>query len=347
MKAAVSVVPGRIDVEERPEPIPGPGEALVRVERVGICGSDLHIYHGRHPYATYPRLQGHEIAGTVMVVNDQPPRGGAGIGHTPPEVTVGERVAIEPLLWCGRCYPCRQGRPNCCVNLQVIGAHVDGAFTEYISVPSRTLYPTGDLDAELAALCEPISIGVQAVARGQIGGGETVVVFGAGPIGQAVLLAAVDRRARVLVVDRLATRLELARHLGAEATVEAGDDVAARVREWAGEDGPAVTIDAVGAPAVIRACCELVASAGRVVIIGLSDQEVSLPIIDFTRKEMTILGSRNNAGLFGEAVALVRRHRDRVAKLVTHRYPLDRVLEAIEFAGEHPGEAEKVMIEVA
>jgi L-gulonate 5-dehydrogenase len=349
MRAAVTVAPGRIELQERPEPLPGPGEALVRVERVGICGSDLHLFHGRHPYASYPRLQGHEIAGTVAAINrgGEPPGGNGAPVAAPPPAVVGERVAIEPLVWCGRCYACRQGRPNCCVNLKVIGAHVDGAFTEFFVVPIRSLYPTGDLDPELAALCEPVSIGVQAVTRGQIGPGETVVVFGAGPIGQAVLLAAVDRGARILVVDRLAKRLEMARHLGAEETAEAGEDLSDRVREWAGDDGPAVTIDAVGAPPVIRACCQLVASAGRVVIIGLSDQEVSLPIIEFTRKEMTILGSRNNAGVFGEAVSLVQRNRDRLRALITHRFPLERLPEAIVFADEHPDEAEKVMIEVS
>jgi len=339
MKTAVTTAPHRIEMVERPEPAPGPGEALVRVERVGICGSDLHLYHGTHPYASYPRTQGHEIAGTVVAFGD-------GVaGKRPP---VGSRVAIEPLLACGVCYPCRLGRGNCCVRLRVLGAHVDGALAELIAVPTATLYPVGDLDPERTALVEPVSIGVQAAARGAIAAGERVVVFGAGPIGQAVLLAAIDRGARVLVVDRLASRLDLARRLGAEATVEAGrEDPAAAIREWTDGDGAAVTVDAVGAPAVIRACVDGVASAGRVVIVGLSDQEVSIPVIEFTRKELTILGSRNNAGRFGEAVDLVRRHRDRVGGLITHRFPLDETAAAMAFAAEHPAEAEKVIIEVA
>jgi len=337
MKVAVTVAPGRIDLIERPEPAPGPGQALIRVERVGICGSDLHLYHGNHPYASYPRTQGHEFSGLVEAYG-----GAAG------PVPIGARVAVEPLLPCGECYPCRQGRGNCCVRLKVLGAHLDGAMTELIAVPTERLYPTGDLDAETAALVEPVSIGVQAAARGEIGPGDRVMVFGAGPIGQAVVLAAVDRGARVMAVDRLASRLALARRLGAEGTVEVGrDDPAAAAREWTEGDGPSVTVDAVGAPAVIRSCVDLVASAGRVVIIGLSDQEVSLPVIDFTRKELTILGSRNNAGLFGAAVDLVSRRRDLVRSLITHRYPLARAAEAIEFADQHPAEAEKVMLEVA
>lgn len=337
MRTAVTLGPGRIVVVDRPEPVPGPGEAVVRVERVGICGSDLHLYHGNHPYASYPRTQGHEFSGLVL---------GYG-GGEPGPVAVGERVAVEPLLPCGECYPCRQARANCCVRLRVLGAHVDGALTERITVPNERLYPTGDLDPDLAALVEPVSIGVQAAARGEIAADDRVVVFGAGPIGQAVILAAVDRGARVMAVDRLASRLALARLLGAEVTAESGrDDVASLAFDWTGGDGPSVTVDAVGAPAVIRACVDLVASAGRVVVIGLSDREVSIPVIEFTRKELTILGSRNNAGLFGAAVDLVSRRRDVVRALITHRYPLDRVAEAIAFADQHPAEAEKVMIEV-
>ncbi|MBA2521088.1 MAG: alcohol dehydrogenase catalytic domain-containing protein, partial [Chloroflexia bacterium] len=217
MRAAVTTAPGTIEVRDRAEPAAGPGEALIRVERVGICGSDLHIYHGTSPYVAYPRTQGHEFAGKVVAF---------GSGYSGP-VHVGDRVAVEPLLPCGECYPCRQGRSNCCAKLRVLGAHVDGAMCELIAIPTERLYPTGDLDPELAALVEPVSIGVQAAARGQIGPEDTVMIFGAGPIGQAALLAATDRGARVMVVDRLASRLALARRLGAEATVEAGREDAA------------------------------------------------------------------------------------------------------------------------
>ena len=337
MRAAVTLAPERIEMREVPEPVPAAGEALIRVERVGICGSDIHIYDGTHPYPLYPLTQGHEIAGQVASF------GGAYDGP----IRVGDRVAVEPLVPCGTCYPCRHGRPNCCANLRVIGAHVDGALREFIVLPTHTLYAAGDLDADLTALVEPVSIGVQAVNRGMITAEDQIVVFGAGPIGQAVILAAADRGASVMAVDRLPNRLELARRLGAERTVLAGqEDPAEAVREWTGGEGAGVTVDAVGAPAVIRSCIDLVANAGRVVIIGLSDQEVSIPIIDFTRKELTILGSRNNANLFGVALDLVRRHQDQVRQLITHRFPLDQVPAAIRFAAEHPAEAEKVMIDV-
>jgi L-gulonate 5-dehydrogenase len=339
MHAVVTRGPFDVVVEEVPFAQPGPGEALVRIERIGVCGSDVSMFKGTHPYRVYPRIQGHEAAGVVVALGEDD--GAAG------PVAVGDRVALEPLLPCGACYPCRIGRGNCCTNLRVLGAHVDGAFREFLAVPAALLHPANDLDPDHAALCEPVSIAVQAVARGEIGPADRVVVVGAGPIGASICLAAADRGARVLCVDRLASRLALARVYGAERTVVAGEeDVAASVLAWTDGEGPSVAVDAVGAPAVIRQCCAMVASAGRVVVVGLSEQEVSLPVIDFTRKEMTILGSRNNAGRFGEAIDLVRRNRQRIGAMITHRFPLDDAAAALRFALEHPAEAEKVMIEV-
>lgn len=337
MKAVVTRGPFDVGVEERTESTPGPGEALVRIERVGVCGSDVALFKGTHPYRLYPRIQGHEAAGRIICF-------GAG---DPGSLAVGDLVAIEPLIACGACYPCQIGRANCCTRLQVLGAHVDGAFRESCTVPWNVLYPANDLKADLVALCEPVSIAVQAVHRGQIDERDRVVVFGAGPIGASICLAASDRGARVMCIDRLPNRLQLAGTFGAERTAVVGeDDIEQAVAAWTDGEGPSVTMDAVGAPEVIRQCCALVASAGRVVIVGLSEADVSLPIIDFTRKEMTILGSRNNAGLFGEALELVRRNRGRIGAMVTHRFQLAEVPEALRFAAEHPAEVEKVMINV-
>ena len=337
MKAAVTVAPRRMEVREVPEPVPGPGEALVRVEAVGLCGSDLHLYLGDHPYATFPQTQGHEFAG--IVERFEGPYDGS--------IAVGDRVAVEPLRPCGDCYPCRHGRPNCCTRLAVLGAHVPGALTERIAVRADALYEANGLDPELGALVEPISIGLHAVVRGAVTADDSVVVFGAGPIGQAILLAAADRGARVLVVDRLPARLELARRLGAAAVVDATRDAPPdAIAQWTGGDGAGVVFEATGVPAVIRTAVDVVASAGRIVIVGLSTQEVSLPVVEFTRKELTILGSRNNAGIFGEAVDLVRRHQEQVRALITHRFTLDQAPQAIAFALEHPAEAEKVIIRV-
>ncbi|HVA88702.1 MAG TPA: zinc-binding alcohol dehydrogenase family protein [Chloroflexota bacterium] len=335
MRAVVTMAPRHMELVEQPTPAAGPDEALVRVEAVGLCGSDVLLYLGKHPYARYPQIQGHEFSGIVESF------GGSYDGP----IQVGDRVAVEPLQPCCECYPCRHGRANCCTRLAVLGAHVPGALVDSIAVRTSTLYPVGDLDAQLAALVEPISIGLQGVNRGAVTAEDLVVIFGAGPIGQAVLLASVERGARVLVVDRLPSRLDLARRLGAEAVVDAGiADPPAVIAEWTNGDGPGVVFEATGVPQVIRTAVDVVASAGRIVILGLSSQEVSLPVLEFTRKELTILGSRNNAGIFADAVEVVRRNRARAGLLITHRFPLEQTPQALQFALEHPTEAEKVMI---
>lgn len=219
-------------------------------------------------------------------------------------------------------------------------------MSERYAVKTANLYQANDLDRELAALVEPVSIGLHAVAvRGRVQRGEQVVVLGAGPIGQAILLAAVDRGARVLAVDRIAARLALARTLGAEVVVDTTSDrLEEAVTTWTDGEGAAVVFEATGVPSVIRSAVDVVASAGRIVIVGISTQEVSIPIIAFTRKELTVLGSRNNVGVFGDAVELVRRNRERARALITHRFSLEQAPAAIEFALTHPKDVEKVMV---
>ena len=336
MKAVHTVAAYQMKVVQEPVPVPGPMEALVQIEAVGLCGSDYSYYKGEHPYASYPQVQGHEACGIIKILPD---------GYAGP-IEIGDRVAIEPLLPCGVCYPCRKHRPNCCTNLKVLGAHTRGTLVEYASIPISSLYRANHLVAELAALVEPMSIGLHAVLRGAVKENDHVLVFGAGPIGQAVTLAASDRGARVFVVDQVPSRLMLADALGAERTMLSAEDVITAVTDWTGGDGPGIVFEATGVPSVIRSAVELVASSGTVVIIGLSKKEVSLPIIEFTRKELTILGSRNNAGIFEQAVDLVNRNSERVQQLVTHRFRLDDTETAIKFAIENPHEVEKVIIQV-
>jgi 2-desacetyl-2-hydroxyethyl bacteriochlorophyllide A dehydrogenase len=332
-----TVAPRRMRLTTGPSPTPGPGEAVIRVETVGLCGSDYHLYDGTHPYARFPQVQGHEVVGVVEAYG--PDTGGPPV-HT--------RVAVEPLVACGRCFACRRDRYNCCRELQVLGAHLPGGLAERMVAPAARLHPVGDLPPEVAVLVEPVSIGLHAVNRGEVAGGDTVVVLGAGPIGQAVALAAADRGARVLVADRIASRLALAAAVGARQTADTTvDDLAARVEEFTGGDGAAVVVDATGAPVLIRAAVDLVAPSGTVVIAGISQDDVSIPVADFSRKEITVAGSRNNAGVFPAAVDLVRRHRERVAGLVTHTFALDETPAAIDHAIAHPEEVEKAVIRVA
>ncbi len=341
MHAAVTERVGSMSVLERPDPPdPGPGEVLVRPEAVGICGSDYHFFAGelsrRAGGGQFPRVQGHEIAATIAALGSE----------CRPELEVGQRVALWPLHACGRCYPCRVERTNACDNFELIGIHVDGGLQGLLTVGQEHAFPIATADAAVAAMTEPVSIAVRAVRRARIEPGEPVVVLGAGPIGQCVALVAGERGARVLVIDPQESRLELARALGAETlTWTEGDAVVARAREWAGPGGPPVAVDATGVPAAVRAMVDMVASAGRAVQVGMSTDEVSLRIGSLTEKELDLLGvSCCDAEDFAEAVAVVERNADLVARLVSHQFPLAEAPEALRFAMSNPTKVMKVVI---
>jgi L-gulonate 5-dehydrogenase len=325
-----------MEVVDVPEPgEPDTGEVLVRPEAVGLCGSDFHYFLGDIA-AEYPRVQGHETAGIVERVGRD----------APASVSEGDRVAVWPLTSCGRCYPCRIGRQNVCANISLVGIHRDGALQELLRVPASQVFPIGGQDAAVAALIEPVSIAVRAVARAGLASGERTVVFGAGPIGQAVAVAAIDRGASVLVVDRIASRVVRAAAVGAHTlTVEDGTDIVAAAREWARGEGPEVVFEATGVPELAATAMELVAPAGRVVVVGLSARDAPLRVGDLAFKELDLLGvSCCNGDEFAQAVSLVARRRDVLSALVTHEFPLERAPEAIVYAMEHPAEVMKAVI---
>lgn len=335
MRAAVAYAPHNIRLTDVPRPEPRAGEVLLNVRAVGICGSDIHLYRGDHPYRVFPLIYGHEFTAVVAALGD-------GVSN----VRVGDTVVVEPLLSCGECYPCRIGRPNCCTHLQVIGVHTNGGLAESIVVPARLVYRVPpDLPPEVAALCEPFSIGMNACARGAVSAADRVVILGAGPIGITMLAIAKSRGARVAIVDLLPSRLELADHLGADMVVNGSIvDVPTAVQEFTNGDGASVVIEATGSPSAMESTVELAAFAGRIVLVGVTTKSVTFPGLDFTRKELSILGSRNNAGVFGDAVQFVLEHPRQVQQLVTQRFPFDQVVAAFDLADKHPEEVCKAVV---
>lgn len=341
MRAVVTHRAGTMGLAEVPGPAdPGPGQVLVRPEAVGICGSDYHFLTGELVTPPefgpqFPRVQGHEVAARVAAI-------GPGC---PPGLQVGQRVALFPMAWCGECYACTHGRRNTCPNFRLIGVHVEGALAEYLTIAAEQVFPVADLDAPLAAFCEPMSIAVHAVQRGEVGEGEPVVVIGGGPIGQSVALCALDRGARVMMTDLVASRLDLARENGVEVVNAAEADAVAAARGWAGTAGPPVVFECVGRPATVRQAVDMVSSAGRVVIVGIGHEEVSLPINAFTERELTILGSTVCTHEdFAEAIRIVGAYRDAVARLITHERPLDDTVDAIAYAMANPDQVMKLVI---
>lgn len=296
MRATIMDAPFKMHVGEWQTPQPGPGEVLLAVRAAGICAGDMYFYLGKNPYAVYPQVCGHEIAGIV-----------AGLGAGASGVELGAQVVVEPFLGCGKCYPCRIGKSNCCANLQIIGVHRPGGYAELLSVPATHVHrmPEG-LSLLDASFAEPVAIAVQACRRGGVSANETVLVLGCGPIGLALIEVARARGARVIATDMIPERLATASELGA-AVIPAGDALLAAVHEQTNGEGAPVVIEATGSPKAIEQTVELVAAGGRIVVVGLVKQGVgvTMPGLDFTRKEMTVVGSRASVNCFPEALALL------------------------------------------
>ena len=342
MLAAVTRAPGELVVED----IEGPGRAraghvVVRPEAVGICGSDFHLFSGDIAALSgasgfFPRVQGHEVTAIVEDPGDS--------GHQ-----TGDRVAIWPVLPCGRCYPGRENRPNICSAFHLTGVHLDGGLQERLEVPAGQVFSVGDLDADCACFVEPASVAVHALARARLKAAEQVVVLGAGPIGLAVLAAARSAGARVMSVDPVKARRDLAANLGAEVAAWApAEDLTARARDWAGGEGPPLVVETSGATEALDPATRMVAPAGRVVVVGMSSGAAPLRPGIFPEKEIDVLGSSTaTAADFQHAISLVKAARDSITQLFSHHFPLARAAEAFEFALRRPPDAVKIVVNVS
>jgi L-gulonate 5-dehydrogenase len=332
--AAITTGPGTIVLESRDVGPPSPtGEVLLEVEAVGLCGTDLHIYDGSFP-VKFPVVQGHEIAARVVEL----PPGHAGT------LKVGGRVAVEPVVACGSCIACRRGAPNTCERMEAIGVQRPGGLQRYLRVPGSHCHPVGDLDARTAALAETMSVSLRAVSRANLGADDTVVILGAGPIGLGAVAACCDHGATVAVLDRVPLRLDLARGLGATLVASDVETLRDGVDQLTNGDGPTVVIEASGSPVLARMAFDLVATTGTICVVGVSEQEIAVPLRAFTRKELTVVGSRATLDFPG-AVDFLQRWRDDLAVLVTHSYPIEQIDAAFRLAIDHPDQAVKVVVE--
>lgn len=345
MRAAVTRSPGDIVIDDIPEPgPPRAGRVVVRPETVGICGSDLHLYSGHIDALSgardfFPRIQGHEIAAVLDEIGPDAPT------HLEP----GMRVAVMPETRCGHCYPCRTGRSNVCVQLRLVGVHLDGGLAEALDVKASAIFPVGDLDAGCTAFAEPMSIAVHALRRSGPTAGEKVLILGAGPIGLAAVIAATAAGLEPMVADPDPHRRALALTVGA-ARESWGDAAELRevTMEWTEGDGPPLVIEASGAESALALATELVSHAGRIAMVGMSSGAAPVRPGIFPDKEIDVLGSSTACPPdFGEAVRLVSENRARVSKLLTHQFPLSATAEAFRFAAERVPGVVKIQITVS
>lgn len=308
MKAIVLDQPGQFSTTELPAPQPQAGEALVRISRVGMCGTDLHAYRGRQPFFTYPRILGHELSVEIVEAKS-------------PDLPAGMRCAVEPYLHCGVCLACRNGKTNCCVKLQVLGVHIDGGLREYCTVPQHKLHPSAALTPEQLALVEPLCIGGHAVARAQLRPAETILIIGAGPIGLAVMAHAQVVGVKMIVLDVSEDRLRFAReHFKVSATIQAGEQVSEQLADLTNGEMPSVVFDATGNPASMNESFNYPANGGRLILVGLHLDFVTFRDQDFHRRELTVMSSRNaTATDFQRTIALLEAGQIDITPWVTHR----------------------------
>ncbi|KUY99803.1 MULTISPECIES: zinc-binding alcohol dehydrogenase family protein [unclassified Burkholderia] len=326
MRTVICEEPGRLVVAERPVPAAGPDDVLIRVKRVGVCGTDMHIFTGNQPYLAYPRVMGHELAGVVETA----PAGA--------RVKAGDQVYVMPYLSCGTCVACRAGKTNCCTRIEVLGVHADGGMVEYLAVPQAFVFAADGVTLDQAAMIEFLAIGAHAVARAEVRSGQRVLVVGAGPIGMAALIFATLRGARVCVLDGRADRLAVcATALGAHATVPLDTSGAEAERLAALTDGEFfdVVFDATGNLAAMERGLDFVAHGGKYVLISLVKGRISFSDPEFHKRETTLLASRNATPADFETVLdAMRAGRVPTDALKTHALTLadlpDRFAELLE-----------------
>ncbi len=321
MKSITIQQPGTLVIEERPQIEPQPGEVLIRVASAGICGSDVHIYRGHNPFAKYPRVIGHEFFGQIDA---------AGEGVDPSRI--GERVVGDPVVSCGHCYPCSVGRPNVCTQLQVIGVHRDGGFSEYVTLPAKNAYVVPDsIPDNEATMIEPFTIAANICNQVRPGPLDTVLIYGAGPMGLTTIqvLRGVYGVKEIIVVDRIDERLEMAKVNGADRVINnANLDLKAEL-ETAGIQ-PTLIIDAACHPSILPEAISLASPAARIGIMGFSSEPCVLNQQGITSKELTIYSSRLNSERFPQVISWMAAQKIQPEKLITHRFAYTQVAEAME-----------------
>ncbi|MCI8578809.1 MAG: zinc-binding alcohol dehydrogenase family protein [Lachnospiraceae bacterium] len=338
MKAVKLETPRNIALVELEKPVPGPGEALIRIKTAGICGSDIGAFRGTNSLVSYPRIIGHELAGIIESIPEDNPKG----------FKVGDKVIVDPYLYCGDCYPCSIGRTNCCTSLKVLGVHVDGGMAEYFCHPANMLVKMpDDMSWTDAAMAEPLTISLHGIHRGGLKAGEYCAIIGAGPIGLLAAMIAQAYDAHAILIDLVQERLDFAKQLGVEYVINSGnEDAEARVREITGGNMAQQVMECSGANAAVLSTLNLVSNAGRITLTGWPKHETPIPTDVITKKEVDIRGARTSAGEFEEAIELIYTRKVDVQKILTKTISMEEAPETIIDIEKNPGSYMKVVVNV-
>jgi len=338
MLQATMVKPGEIVFEDVPKPEVGKGQVLIKVRACGVCGSDVHVWRGEHPFTSYPVIQGHEFSGIVESV-----------GEDVKGIRSGMKVTVEPSMVCGKCYPCRHGRYNICDNLKVMGFQTDGCHREFFMVPAEKVIPVPEeLSFESAAMVEPAAVAVHAVKKTELKKGAKVVVLGAGPIGILTMQVAKALGAsEAMITDVVDFRLEVARRLGADYVVNAGrEDVLAAIKERFGEDKADVIFECVGAEGTLEAAIQGARKGSRIVVVGVVGGKPRLSIGLVQDRELEMVGTlMYMKDDFLTAIELIKSGQITPTEMITARFKFRDLPKAYREADENRQKNLKVMVE--
>ena len=339
MNAVQLEKPGEVSWVDMEKPVPQEGAALIRIVTAGICGSDIGAFRGTNGLVTYPRVIGHELAGVVESIPEDNKNG----------IRVGDRVVVDPYIYCGHCYPCRIGRTNCCTDLKVLGVHVDGGMAEYFTHPADLLVKVPEkMTWEEAAMAEPLTISLHGIHRGGLTAGEYCAIIGAGPIGLVAGLVAQAYGAHAILLDLVQERLDFAKAIGIEDVINSkNEDAVARIAEITDGEMAHQVMECSGANAAVRSTLDYVSNAGRITLTGWPKTETALPTDVITKKEIDIRGARTSAGEFEEALDLIYTKKVDMNQILTKVISIDEAPETIRDIEKNPGDYMKVVVRIA
>lgn len=336
MKAIQIDRPYEIEIKEIENPKPNPGNAIIEVKSMGICGSDVHAYAGKSPNVDYPIIIGHETAGIVSEIDENNEYG----------VKIGDKIVLDPYLYCGKCYPCTQGRTNCCESLQCLGVQTTGSMSEFFSHPVKQLVKVPqDMNWEDLAVVEPLVIALHALSNCNFKKSENVVIIGAGTIGMLIGMATNYYGGIPIMVDISDKRLKIAKELGINYIVNSSTmNAIAEIKKFTNGRMSECVVEASGSNIGIRSTLDFAAYTGHIALTGWPKTETSLPTSMITKKELVISGSRTGVrSEFDEAIDLIYSGKVDARKIISKVVNFDEIPEIIKYLDENPGELLKVI----
>lgn len=334
MKAVAITKVNEISYIDQENIKPQSSEIKIAVKKVGICGSDLHIYHGNNPFVTYPRVIGHEIVGEVIE-----------IGEDVNDFILGDKIVVDPVISCGNCYACLNNRTNVCETLEVIGVHREGGLKEFLCLPASNAYKINALSYDIGVLIEPYSIAANILDRVNFKKNDTVLIFGSGVVGVTITQVVKMLGGKVIITDILDDKLEISRNSGADYTINSKKtNVVQYVNKITNGKGVPIAIDAVGLPYILDEIFEVMSVAGRIGLLGLSKEKSKINCVEMIKKELSLYGSRLNNKKFDTVISWLSSGKLVPNNLVTHQFKFEEVFDAIKVIEDEQTHSCKVII---